>query len=81
LLWSYNGSSWSEIVPDSRFKQSSYSIANFRTGISKDTWGVDLYVNNLTNERAEIYVHPRNYEPTVVTNRPRTYGLRYWMRF
>jgi iron complex outermembrane receptor protein len=81
LLWSYNGSSWSEIVPDSRFKQSSYNIANLRTGISKNTWGVDLYVNNLTDERAEIYVQPRNYEPTVVTNRPRTYGLRYWMRF
>jgi iron complex outermembrane receptor protein len=81
LLWSYNGSSWSEIVPETRFKQSSYNIANFRTGIMKDTWGVDLYVNNLTDEVAEIYVHPRNYEPTVVTNRPRSYGLRYWMRF
>jgi outer membrane receptor protein involved in Fe transport len=81
LVWSYTGSSYSEIVPSTRFKQSSYSIVNFRTGISRDAWGVDLFVNNLTDERAEIYVHPRNYEPTVVTNRPRSYGLRYWMRF
>jgi outer membrane receptor protein involved in Fe transport len=81
LSWNYNGSSWSEIVPASRFPQDSYSLANFRTGISKQTWGVDLFINNLTDEVAQIYVQPRNYEPTVVTNRPRSYGLRYWMRF
>jgi outer membrane receptor protein involved in Fe transport len=81
LVWSYTGGSYSEIVPSTRFKQSSYSIANFRTGINRDNWGVDLFVNNLTDEVAEFYVHPRNYEPTVVTNRPRSYGLRYWMRF
>ncbi len=81
LVWSYTGSSYSEIVPSTRFKQSSYSIANFRTGINRDNWGVDLFVNNLTDEVAQFYVHPRNYEPTIVTNRPRSYGLRYWMRF
>ena len=81
LVWSYTGGSYSEIVPSSRFKQSSYSIANFRTGISRDNWGVDLFINNLTDEVAQFYVQPRNYEPTVVTNRPRSYGFRYWMRF
>ncbi len=81
LTWSYNGKSWSEIVPDSRFRQDSYNLLNFRTGIVRESWGVDLYVNNLTDERAQIYVQPRLYEPTVVTNRPRSYGARYWMRF
>jgi len=81
LSWSYNGSSWSEIVPASRYPQDSYNLVNFRTGINRDTWGVDLFVNNLTDEVAQIYVQPRNYEPTVVTNRPRSYGLKYWMRF
>ena len=87
LAWSYTGKSWSEIVPntvtkpENRFPQKSYSIANFRTGINKGSWGVDLYVNNLTNEAAEIYVHPRNYEPTTVVNRPRNYGLKFWKRY
>jgi iron complex outermembrane receptor protein len=81
LSWSYNGKSWSEIVPDTRHKQDSYNLLNFRTGINLDTWGLDLFINNLTDEVAQYYVQPRNYEPTVVTNRPRSYGLRYWMRF
>ncbi|NIP74924.1 MAG: TonB-dependent receptor [Xanthomonadales bacterium] len=81
LTMSYTGGSWSEIVPRTRFKQDSYTIANFRAGVKKDSWGVDFFVNNLTDEVAEFYVQPRNYEPTVVTNRPRTYGVRFYQRF
>jgi outer membrane receptor protein involved in Fe transport len=81
LAWSYTGSSWSEIRPDQRFKQDSYSIANFRTGLNNGSWGVDLYINNLTNEDAQIYVQPRNYEPTTVVNRPRNFGLKFWKRY
>jgi len=40
LVWSYTDSSWSEITVENRFKQSSYNIANFRTGIIKGSWGV-----------------------------------------
>lgn len=81
LIWSYTGGSYNEIVPAERVHQNSYNIANFRAGINKGDWGVDLYVNNLTNEVAEFYVQPRNYEPTVVTNRPRSYGLKFWKRY
>lgn len=81
LTWSYTGSSYSEIRPSTRFRQSSYTIANFRTGINNGDWGVDLFVNNLTDEVAQIYIQPRNYEPTVVTNRPRNYGLKFWKRY
>ncbi|MSQ99403.1 MAG: TonB-dependent receptor [Xanthomonadales bacterium] len=78
--WSFTGKSTSEIA-GTIYPQHSYDIVNLRTGIDKDTWGLDLFVNNLLNTKAELYVHPRNYEPTVVTNRPLNYGLRYWMRF
>jgi outer membrane receptor protein involved in Fe transport len=93
---SYTDSSWSEIrvtrpitigyprqvltVPG-RFKQDSYKIVNLRTGISKDTWGVDLYVSNLTDESADLYAHPRNYEATAIANRPRSFGAGIWMKF
>jgi outer membrane receptor protein involved in Fe transport len=78
--WSFTGKSTSEITAPI-YPQHSYDMLNLRAGVDKDTWGLDLYVNNLTNTKAELYVHPRNYEPSVVTNRPMNYGLRYWMRF
>jgi outer membrane receptor protein involved in Fe transport len=77
----YTGSSYNEIRPDERTRQSSYTIVNLRAGLGKDGWGIDAYVNNATDEVAEIYVSPRPYEPSTTTNRPRTYGLKYWKRF
>ena len=91
LSYSHTGSSRSSIRPatvDRRFPgdntnypQDSFSIANFRAGIDKESWGVDVFVNNLTDEVADYFVHPRNYEPTTVTNRPRSYGAKLWARF
>ncbi len=68
-------------MPDQAFPQDSYNIGNFRTGVNAGGWGVDLFVDNLTDERADLYRHPRNYADTITTNRPRNYGVRYWMRF
>ncbi len=91
LSISYTGSSVSEITqPDERnrysfdqgvWPQDAYTIANLRAGIGTDSWGVDLFINNLTDEVAQFYVHPRTYAPSTVTNRPRSYGTRVWMRF
>jgi outer membrane receptor protein involved in Fe transport len=81
FTWSYTDNSWSEIRPSSRFPQSSYNIANLRTGINNGGWGVDLYVNNLFDELADLYVNSRPYEVATAINRPRNYGVKYWMRF
>ncbi len=81
LVWSYTDSSTSEIVPADAYPQDSYNIGNFRTGVNAGRWGVDLFVDNLTDERADLYAHPRAYADTTTTNRPRNYGVRYWMRF
>jgi outer membrane receptor protein involved in Fe transport len=77
----YTDESFNEIRPDSRSNQDSYSILNLRAGISKGDWGVDAFVNNATDETADIYVAPRPYEPSITTNRPLTYGAKYWKRF
>ena len=91
LAWSYTDSSISAIAPcvddrrfigdDGCFPQDAYNIGNFRAGVDTGDWAVDLFVDNLTDEVADIYVRPRSYESTIVTNRPRTYGVRYRMRF
>jgi outer membrane receptor protein involved in Fe transport len=81
LALSYTGSSFNEIRPDQRSPQNSYTLLNLRAGISKESWGIDAYINNATDEVADIYVSPRPYEPSTTTNRPRTLGLKYWTRF
>jgi outer membrane receptor protein involved in Fe transport len=81
LAYSYNGSSFSEIRPIQRFEQDAYSLANLRAGISRDKWGIDFYVNNLTDKVADYYVHPRQYEPSTVVNRPRSFGAGIWKSF
>ena len=77
----YTGSSFNEIRPDQRSPQDSYSILNLRAGFGREKWGIDGYINNATDEVADIYVQARPYEPSTTTNRPRTFGLRYWTRF
>lgn len=91
IAYSYTGNSRSSIRPvnDSprfpgdfrNYPQDSFGIANFRAGIDRESWGVDFFVNNLTDETADFFVHPRNYEFTTVTNRPRHYGAKVWMNF
>ena len=77
----YTGESFNEIRPDQRSPQDSYNILNLRAGIGKGNWGVDAFVNNATDEVADIYVSARPYEPSTTTNRPLSYGLKYWNRF
>jgi len=81
LAWTFTGSSYNEIRPDQRSRQSGYDILNLRAGISKGNWGVDVFIHNATDEVADLYVSPRPYEPSTTTNRPRTMGLKFWTRF
>jgi len=73
---SYSAESYSDIVTINRARLDSWTMATFTAGVSSDTWGVELFVNNLTDERAEItnnFVFDRN---RVTYATPRTIGLR-----
>jgi iron complex outermembrane receptor protein len=59
-----------------RYIQESYAIANVSVGITKDDWKVELYIDNLADESAVLYIDTQQFTPKVVTNRPRTIGLR-----
>jgi iron complex outermembrane recepter protein len=56
-----------------------YWLTNFRTGVNINTWDAELFVNNLTNRRAVLYVNQFGGDPRYEINRPRTVGfnLRY----
>jgi len=90
IIYQYVGSSFNQITTgdlsglkhwDLRRKQDSYQNLNIRAGIDQDGWGVDLYVNNATDEVAQLFIQPRPYEQSITTNRPITFGARLWMRF
>ena len=60
-----------------RYVAESYVLANVSVGITKDDWKVELYIDNLTDEHAQLYIDEQQFTPKVVTNRPRTVGIRF----
>jgi iron complex outermembrane receptor protein len=89
IVYSYVGETYSDIYKyktsdlnlDRRDINNSYSIVNLSAGINMDGWGVNLYVDNLTDERAELSRGGASYDSTVTVNRPRNVGIRYHMLF
>ena len=73
--------SYSDIMAPNRAEQDSYNLLNLRAGISNDDWFAEVYVDNATDERAEIsntFVFDRQ---RVAIIRPLTVGLRYKLKF
>ena len=57
-------------------KQSAYTTLSAAIGVSKDTWSIEAYVDNLTNERPELYRFGNDGEQRITTSRPLTAGVR-----
>ena len=61
--------------------QSAHHFINIRYGMSNDDWSAELYIDNVTDQRAEIsntFVFDRQ---RVSIIKPRTLGLRYKRSF
>jgi outer membrane receptor protein involved in Fe transport len=63
-----------------------YDLPAFTTfgaalGITKDTWLVQLYGENLTDTRAHLYASYTQYYKAITVNRPRTIGLGFSHKF
>jgi iron complex outermembrane receptor protein len=98
--WSYTGDSLNILEPlpltdpNPQIKSPSYTIGDLRMGIAGDDWQVDLFVNNITDERP-TYTNQtgwfewtvasvqdgRSRHQTIYTARPREVGLRYMKRW
>lgn len=59
-----------------RYVQESYTIANLAFGITNDEWKAELYIDNVFDESAVLYIDTQQFTPKVVSNRPRTMGVR-----
>ena len=76
----YNGklvSPGDVVVPvNASFSQPSYSTVNASMGVSKDNTTVELFVDNLTDERPQLYTSANDGVKRVTTLRPLTVGIR-----
>jgi len=79
VAWS--SESYSDIITINRDKIDSWFLVGLTAGVSADTWSAELFVNNLTDERAEV---ARNFvfdRQRVTYVPPRTIGLRASFNF
>ena len=77
----FSGDSVSDIMAPNSAVQDSYSYIDLRAGISAEDWMAELYVDNVTDKRAEIsntFVFDRQ---RVAVNRPTTIGIRVKRNF
>lgn len=99
--WSYNGETLSVLEPISpddspnpQFVNDAYVIGDLRFGIQGEDWEASIFVNNLTDERADLthndgqfeygaanIAEGRDHTLRVFTNRPREVGVRYMKRW
>lgn len=66
-----------ETFAGGRYLQDSYILANLSFGVTNDEWKAELFIDNLTDESATLYIDTQQFTPKVVTNRPRTIGFRF----
>ncbi len=82
---SWTGDSWNNLEVADRSKQDGYLLLNLSTGIQANNWTLDLFINNVTDERAQIFVYDPSYPTLIdsrtVTNRPRSIGIRFGQSF
>ena len=56
--------------------QKAYNTFSASFGVSRDDWSLEIYGENLTDERPELYKSGNDGEVRVTTSRPRTVGMR-----
>ncbi|MFO7762756.1 MAG: TonB-dependent receptor [Wenzhouxiangellaceae bacterium] len=81
LSGSFVEHSFSSLVAEERRRQAGYGILNARVGITRDTWTVEGFVENLNDKRAELFINTQDDIPRITTNRPLTAGVRVSYRF
>lgn len=72
----YSDESFSDIVSINRTLIDSWVMFGVTAGISFDDWSAELYVDNITDERAELSSNFVNDRERVSYARPRTIGMR-----
>jgi iron complex outermembrane receptor protein len=83
---SHSLSETNTLMLDLQGKSTAYDLPAFTTydgalGVGKDTWLVQVYGENLTDTRAQLYANYWQWYKAVTVSRPRTIGLRFTYKF
>ena len=63
------------------YDQAAYSTYDAFAGVSKDDWTAQLYCENLTDTRADMFTSDSQQVKAITVNRPRTAGLKFSYKF
>jgi outer membrane receptor protein involved in Fe transport len=61
--------------------QDAYSTGDVRVGIEAESWTASLFVDNVWDERAELFISNRWAKQRVSVNTPRTFGVQFRYEF
>ena len=78
LNYAYVDSMWNDLFYADREKQDSYAIANFfYIKPINDNSSIQIYIDNIFNEKAELYINSEDIQRLITVNRPRSIGIKY----
>lgn len=77
----YSDQSYSDIIIINRDLIDSWAMMGVSAGVSTESWDATVYVDNLTDERAELSRNYVNDRQRATYARPRTMGLRVSYKF
>ena len=63
------------------YTQAPFTQYDASAGVSKDAWSAQLYGQNLTDTRADLYANSQQFVKAETVSRPRTVGLKFTYRF
>ena len=78
---SHSDKSYSDIIRMNRDEIQAWTMVGLTAGITNDTWGVEMFIDNLTDKRAELSRNYVNDRERVSYARPRTTGVRLTYNF
>jgi len=77
----HSAESYSDIIRINRDRIAGWTMLGLTAGVTTDTWGAELFINNLTDERAELSRNYINDRERVSYAAPRTMGVRMTYNF
>jgi hypothetical protein len=78
---SHQSHSYSATGNITAYDQAGFTQYDASTGVAKDAWSAQLYMQNLTNTRANLFENGNQFITAETISRPRTGGVKFSYKF